>query len=116
MKAFLVDQNFNGHIVDGLTRRDDTLVFTHLRDVGLAATTDPVVLEWSAVRGLILLTHDRKTMPGFARARVDAGLPMLGVFIVHDAMPIGQAIEELLVAAHCLSTRESENSVRYFPL
>jgi len=35
--AFLVDQNVNEHIVDGLTRRDATLEFPHVRDVGLAA-------------------------------------------------------------------------------
>jgi hypothetical protein len=49
--AFLVDQNFNENIVDGLTRRDPTLDFTHVRDVGLAAAPDPVVLEWAAGRG-----------------------------------------------------------------
>jgi len=29
---FLVDQNFNGDIVDGLTRRDATLEMTHVRN------------------------------------------------------------------------------------
>ena len=37
MISFLVDQNFNEHIVDGLTRRDAALEFIHVRDVGLAA-------------------------------------------------------------------------------
>jgi predicted nuclease of predicted toxin-antitoxin system len=114
--AFLVDQNFNEHIVDGLTRRDPTLEFTHVRDVGLVATTDPVMLEWAAAKGLILLTHDRKTIPAFAHARVAAGLPMPGVFLVSDDLPIGQAIDELLLAAECLSADECRNIVRYFPL
>jgi predicted nuclease of predicted toxin-antitoxin system len=43
MTDFLVDQNFNEHIVDGLTRRDATLDFTHLRDVGLAEAPDPTI-------------------------------------------------------------------------
>jgi predicted nuclease of predicted toxin-antitoxin system len=90
--AFLVDQNFNEHIVDGLTRRDATLEFTHVRDVALAATPDPAILEWAASHGLLLLTHDRKTLPAFAYARVTAGLPMPGVFLVSDDMPIGQAM------------------------
>jgi predicted nuclease of predicted toxin-antitoxin system len=72
----LVDQNFNGDIVDGLTRRDATLEITHVRHVGLAAAPDQVVLEWAAARGLVLLTHDRKTSPSFAYDRVSAGLPM----------------------------------------
>lgn len=116
MIAFLVDQNFNEHIVDGLTRRDVNLEFTHVRDVDLADAPDTVVLEWAASQGLVLLTHDRKTMPPFADARVAAGLPMPGVFLVDDDMPIGQAIDELLVAAYCLSLEECQNLVRRFPL
>jgi Domain of unknown function (DUF5615) len=114
--AFLVDQNFNEHIVDGLTRRDATLEFTHVRDVDLADAADPAVLEWAAEQCLVLLTNDRKTIPSFAYARVAAGLPMPGVFLVSDAMPVGQAIDELLVAAHCLATDECKNLVRYFPM
>src|SRR5436190_12526485 len=61
--AFLVDQNFNEHIVDGLTRRNIALDFVHVRNVGLAAAPDNVVLEWAASQGRVLLTHDRKTIP-----------------------------------------------------
>jgi predicted nuclease of predicted toxin-antitoxin system len=114
--AFLVDQNFNEHIVDGLVRRDATLEFTYARDVGLAAAPDPAMLEWAAAKDLVLLTHDRKTIPSFAHARVAAGLPMPGVFLVSDDMTIGQAIIELLIAAHCLSPNECKDSVKYFPL
>jgi hypothetical protein len=113
---FLVDQNFNEGIVEGMTRRDAALSFTHLRDVGLGAAPDPVVLEWAAAHGLVLLTHDRKTMIGFAYDRVAAGLAMPGVFLVSDRIPIGQAIDELLIAIHCLSAAECENLVRCFPM
>jgi predicted nuclease of predicted toxin-antitoxin system len=114
--AFLVDQNFNEHIVDGLTRRDVTLEFSHVRDVNLAAAPDPKVLEWAALQGLVLLTHDRKTIPSFAYARVAAGLPLPGVFLVSDDMPTGQAIDQLLIAAHCLSPDECKDIVKYFPM
>ena len=46
--AFLVDQNFNEHIVDGLSRRDQSLSFTFVRDIGLAAALDPILLQWAA--------------------------------------------------------------------
>jgi hypothetical protein len=81
---FLVDQNFNEHIVDGLTRRDAAIEFTYVRDVDLAEAPDPLVLEWAAIHGLILLTHDRTTMPPFANARVAAGLSMPGVFLANS--------------------------------
>jgi predicted nuclease of predicted toxin-antitoxin system len=114
--ALLVDQNFNEHIVDGLTRRDVTLDCVHVRDLGLAAASDPTILEWAATQGRVLLTHDRKTIPPFAYARVTAGLPMSGVFLVSDDLPVGQAIDELLIAIHCLSPDECRDIVRYFPM
>jgi predicted nuclease of predicted toxin-antitoxin system len=113
---FLVDENFNEDIVDGLTRRDASLEFTYVRDVGLGAAPDPAILEWAATHGLVLLTHDRKTIPPFSRARIASGLPMPGVFLVSKNMPIGQAIDELLIAVHCLSPDDCKDIVKYFPL
>jgi predicted nuclease of predicted toxin-antitoxin system len=71
--SFLVDHNFNEDIVDGLTRRDETLEFTYVRDEGSADANDPTILDWAAAHGLLLLTHDRKTVPSFAYARVAGG-------------------------------------------
>jgi hypothetical protein len=113
---FLVDQNFNEHIVDGMTRRNPALDFIHVREVDLAAATDSLVLEWAASHGRVLLTHDRKTIPQVAYGRVAAGDLMPGVFLVSDSMPIGQTIDELLIAALCLSADECKDLVRYFPL
>lgn len=116
MIRFLVDQNFNEHIVDGMTRRAATLDFVHVRDVELAAASDSTVLEWAALESRVLLTHDRRTIPPIAHSRVAAGLPMPGVFVVRADMPIGQAIDELLIAVHCLTQDECNQIVKFFPL
>jgi hypothetical protein len=112
---FLVDQNFNEHIVDGMTRRALALDFVHVREVDLARASDARVLEWAALDGRVLLTHDRRTIPRLAHARVAAGLAMPGVFVVSADMPIGQAIDELLIAAHCLTPEECNQRVKFFP-
>jgi uncharacterized protein DUF5615 len=114
----LVDQNFNGLILGGLTRRNPGLDVLHVRDAGLAAAPDPSILEWAATQNRVLLTHDRRTIPPFAYSRVAAGQRMPGVFLVSDAMPIGQAmaIDEILLAVHCLSADECKDIVKYFPL
>jgi predicted nuclease of predicted toxin-antitoxin system len=91
--AFLVDQNFNEHIVRGLRQRMPSWDCLFARDVDLAEASDPMVLEWAADHGRILLTHDRRTIPSFAQARITVGLPMPGIFLVGDDMPIGQAID-----------------------
>jgi Domain of unknown function (DUF5615) len=112
----LVDQNFNEHILDGLTRRDPGLEFVHVRDVGLAAAPDPVLLEWAATQSRVLLTHDRRTIPPFAYSRVAAGQFMPGIFLASDDMPIGQAIDEVLLAVRGLTSDECKDIVKYFPL
>ena len=113
MIRLLVDQNFNGHIADGLTRRDPGLDLVHVRDVGLAATPDPTILEWAAMQDRVLLTHDRRTIPPFAHAQVAAGRRRPGVFLVSDDMPTGQAIDEILLAVYCLSPDECKDIVKY---
>ena len=84
----------------------------------LAWRKQPIQPSWSGphVHGLVLLTHDRKTMAGFAYDRIAAGLPMPGVFLVADDMLAGNAIDEILIAASCLSEDECKNRVWYFPL
>jgi hypothetical protein len=56
-----VDHNFDARIVAGLLRRDSDLDVMLIRDAGLATAPDPVVLEWAAREGRVLLTHDRST-------------------------------------------------------
>ena len=80
MIEFLVDQNLNEDIVDGLTRREANLQLIRVRDVGLAAALDPAILEWAAARGLVLLTHDRRTIPAYVHSRVAAGMPRARCF------------------------------------
>jgi predicted nuclease of predicted toxin-antitoxin system len=110
------DENFDGDILRGLYRRRPDLDVVRVQDVGLSATSDPAILEWAASEGRILLTHDRDTMPNFAYDRVRAGQPMPGVFLVCDHMPLGQAIDEILLAAECLPPEECKDVVRFFPL
>ncbi len=87
-----------------------------VQDVGLSETVDPDVLAWAATEGRILLTHDRNTLPNYAYELVRAGQPMPGVFLVSDLMPVGQAIDEILLAVDCLSPEECKDFVRFFPL
>ena len=87
-----------------------------VQDSGLSATPDPDVLAWAAVEGRIVLTHDRDTMPVAAYDRINDGQSMAGLFLVSDLMPLGQAIDEILLAIDCLTPEECKNFVRFFPL
>ena len=113
---FLADEDFDNDIVRGLLRRCPTLDIVRVQDVTLSGQPDPVVLEWAAQEGRILLTHDVSTLTAHAIARIQKGLPMPGVFAVSQDIPIGQAIEDLLLIAKCSLEGEWEGQVRYLPL
>lgn len=74
------------------------------------------MLEWVTQEKRILLTHDTATMPTHAYQRVKDGKALLGVFIINDALPIGQVIEELLTIAEASTIEEWENQVVFLPL
>jgi predicted nuclease of predicted toxin-antitoxin system len=112
----LSDENFNGDIVRGLMLRRPALDLSRVQDVGLVEADDPTILAWAAANNRILLTHDRATMPDFAFARVIAGQPMPGIFVVNDRMSTRQAIDELLLIEACSEQGEWASLVVYLPL
>ena len=116
MLRLLSDENFDNHIVRGLVRRLPDIDLIRVQDVGLAQTDDRAILDWAAHQGRILITHDRRTVPGFALDRVMVGAPMPGVFVVHGRMPIAQAIDEMLLVVQCSTENDWVDSITYFPL
>lgn len=116
MIRYLVDENFNGDIARGMVRRRPDLDLVRVQDVGLGNTDDRAILDWAAAQGRILLTHDRATTPNFAYHRLVNHQPMAGVFVVNDRMPIGEAIDELLLIDECSEPDEWNNHIIYLPL
>ena len=87
-----------------------------VQDVGLAGADDLTVIEWAAQERRVLFTHDVTTITRYAHERVQAGKPMPGVFEVSREVPIGVAIEDILLIAECSLEGEWEGQVRYLPL
>lgn len=116
MLLLISDENFNNDIVRGLLRRNPELDIVRVQEVELRGEEDPVILEWAANEGRVLLTHDAATMTYFAYERVRAGKPMPGVIEVPDDLPIGTAIEDILLIAEFSDKGELEGRVIYLPL
>lgn len=113
---FLADENIDNRILAGLRRRLPALDIVRVQDVGLIGAEDPKVLSWAAREDRILLTHDVATVPDFAYERIAAGSGMPGVLEVPFDMPIGQAIEELLLVIEASRPEDLSNQVVYLPL
>lgn len=116
MIRFLADENFNNQIVRGILRQNSQVDIVRVQDVGLSGIDDPTVLAWAEEEGCIVLTHDVATMTTFAYERIEAGLSMPGVFEVSRRVPVGVAIEEILLIAECSLEGEWEGQVRFLPL
>jgi predicted nuclease of predicted toxin-antitoxin system len=116
MLRLVSDENFNGDIVRGLLLRHPALDLHCVQDVGLEEADDSTILAWAAANSRIVVTHDQATMPDFAYARVGAGQPMPGVFVVPDRLAVRQVIEELLLVEACSEQAEWSGLVVYLPL
>ena len=103
---FLADHDLNEVIIDGVLRREPSLEFIRARDVGLAGRPDPELLEYGARQNLILVSHDVNTMPAHAADRLAAALPVSGVIMVRQSLPVVAAIEDLVLI---WSAREAED-------
>ncbi len=116
MLRFLTDENFHSDVSRGLIRRLPNLDILRVQDVGLANTADPLILEWAAQQGRIVLTHDVTTMPAFAEERIEAGLPMPGLIAASARLAIGRVIEDLSLLAQASYESELNGQILDLPL
>jgi predicted nuclease of predicted toxin-antitoxin system len=116
MLRLLIDEDVHGDIVAGLRRRQPALDVVRVQDVGLAHTPDPVILEWAAQQGRVVVSVDKKTLAVDAWDRVARGLPMPGVAILRILLSIGQAIQELELIALAGNPEDLRDQVVYLPL
>lgn len=116
MIRFLADENFNGKIVRGVLRERPDADLVRVQDTVIYRSPDPKLLEWAAQEGRIVLSHDINTMVGFAYERIRGGLPMPGLIVAHESLPVGHVIEELLVILGASEMSEWGNRIKFLPL
>ena len=116
MLRLAADENFNNRIVRGLLHRKPDLDIVRIQDIGLSGADDSTVLAWAAQEERVLLTHDVRTITQYAYERIDAGQLMPGVFEVSPDVPIGRAIEDILLLVEYSLDNEWEGQIRYLPL
>lgn len=119
MLSLLADHNFNFNVVRAVRRRavEQALSIDLItaEDGGLERLEDPALLEWAA-RAKRVLTGDVNTLIGFAKQRIEAGLPMSGVFAVHHDAQLAPVIDDVLLLAVAGNPGEYDNLIEYLPL
>ncbi len=113
----LTDADFNGRVIRGIARCEPSLDLVRVQDVGLRTAADWQILDWAATNDRIVLTHDRVTTTAFAMKRLDAGLPMPGLFVMRDDPDrIGMMIEAVLLVALCTEMQEWVGCIEFLKM
>ena len=116
MVRFLADADLNEGIVAGCLRREPTMDFLSANEASLEGVPDPEVLALATEQDRILVSHDFQTMPGHFGDFLQTRGSSPGVILVPQYLPIGEAIEELLLIWSASDAEEWENRILRIPL
>jgi predicted nuclease of predicted toxin-antitoxin system len=106
----LADANLNASIRAGLLRRNPEIDFKRAEDIPLVGIQDPEVLAIAARERRVLVSHDVNTLPDHLRDFVRTATSP-GIVLVPDKMPIGAAIENILVICEAADASDLQNKV-----
>jgi hypothetical protein len=85
-------------------------------DARLAGVPDPEVLRRTSEQGRVLVSQDRRTMPGHFHHYVSAGAKSPGVILLRETVSIAAAIEELVLIWSASEADEWTNRLLWIPL
>jgi hypothetical protein len=112
---FQADANFSHAILKGLRRRQPTMDLQTAEAAGLAGVPDPEVLACAAAEGRVVLSHDYHTMLRHFGDFLASGRHCAGLFLLHQTLPIGQAIELIELAWEVSAPEEYVDALLYLP-
>jgi hypothetical protein len=113
---FLTDEDFNGVLIKSFRRMFPSSDLVRVVECGLRNQPDPIVLEFAANEGRILLTHDRNTITPPAEDRIHRGFVMPGVLVPAQTIPVREFLNEMDYILNAGDPRDFENRIPYLPL
>jgi hypothetical protein len=113
---YLADQDLNDHIITGLLRREPAVEIARVRDIGLADRGDADILEYASQRQMLVVSHDVNTMANAAVERVRQALPMSGLILIQQSMPVSSAVEQLVLIWSASEQAEWNQWIVFLPI
>lgn len=113
---FWADENFNGDILHALLRAYPDLEVIRIQDTPLIESTDEHLLEEASKQGVIILTHDIKTLVPSAYQRLFEEKLVTGVVAIPQTMALGYAIDELVTLIGISTQQDFINRIYRLPL
>jgi hypothetical protein len=112
---FQADADLDGRILRGLRRVSPEIEIRTAFVAGFTGLEDTEVLRLASDSGLILVSQDRRTMPGHFARYVERA-PSPGVILLREATSIATAIEELVLIWSASEADEWMNRLVWIPL
>ncbi len=116
--CYLLDENIDRAVRVQLLRLEPEMDVLAVGDPGAPplSATDPDILLWIEEAGRVLVTGNRRTMPGHVRNHLQAGHHIPGIFVATARLSLGEVIEELHLIWGASEAEEYQDLMLYLPL
>ncbi len=114
IRRLLADADLKGAIVAGVVRRNPDIDFKRAEEVPLEGQKDPEVLGVAVREGRVLVSHDVSTMPRNLRDMLSR-VSSPGLVLTPQSLPVGEAIDSLLVICEALEPADLANRICLAP-
>jgi len=114
---WLADENFHNAIIRGLLRQAPALDIIRAQDVPeISGRDDRELLRFATAEGRVVVTHDVSTMVPAMREQIRIASRCAPIVLVPDSMPVGAAVEDILLLNDCAAEADWAVGVVYIPL
>jgi len=116
--SYLLDENVDPVYASELNRRDPALVVWRIGAPGAPprGTPDPDLLIWCEVHGFVLVTNNRKSVPGHLQDHLASGRHVPGIILLNPVMSVGATLDDLWLIATAADGAEYRDRVAYLPV
>ncbi|MCB0082828.1 MAG: DUF5615 family PIN-like protein [Caldilineaceae bacterium] len=114
----LLDENLSPTIRDELRQRNIDMDIHRIGDDGMPpfGTPDEIILAWIETSGYVLVTNNRRSMPGHLQTHYAQGRHIPGILLVRSGATLGEIIEELWLIWQASEASEYRDRTQFIPL
>ena len=115
---YLLDEHIAPAYRTELLRAKPDLVVWLIGDPGVPSkgTLDPEILEWCEENSFLLVTNNRKSMPGHLVDHLANARHVPGILVINPDRGMGTMIDQLVLIASALHEEEYQDLIIYLPI
>lgn len=115
---YVLDENVDSVYRSELLKREATMIVWKIGSPGAPArgTGDPEILCWCEEHEFILVTNNRRSMPGHLRDHIAMERHVPGIFELNPNLSVGETIEELWLIWGASQENEYQDRIVFLPI